>query len=385
MKRKGGICLTLAFLLLLVTSAFSQEQTVSPLVEDLEAMEKVLYGVPQTGSVLNRVEKMERDLIGDTLSGSLMERVNTLRTFILTGTAEEPSLAFKIKAVRLTLQSQPAASGILMAELEQLEELIFGQVSREPIGVRVDRLFKTCVDPAQAGHFTVQVPAGTLVKITIQTRLHSEKSREGDPVPFVVAEDVKVDDVLVIPAGTRGEGYLKKVKGKGNFGKPGRLEVEFGEVLAIDGTSVLLTLGEEAIRENKAVAYAVGASIAGLALLGPIGAVAGVFVQGDAAVVEAGSELFVEIDREIEVRGPLAVGRANSLPRETIRPEESPSAMSDSTLGFEEEWYEEEEEEWWYEEEVQREEVPQQEPADIPEVEVEIKPYEEWYDQGGVW
>ena len=69
-----AVCFLLSILL---TSVGAQEEVVSPLVRDLESMERILYGLPQPGSVLSRVEKIERDLIGDTLSGTLMDRVNT--------------------------------------------------------------------------------------------------------------------------------------------------------------------------------------------------------------------------------------------------------------------------------------------------------------------
>ena len=85
--------------------------------------------------------------------------------------------------------------------------------------MRVDRLYKTCVDTSKVKSFTVQVPEGTLVRVSIQREINSERNNEGDPVPFVVVEDVNVDGVLVLTEGTRGEGRLTKVKRKGAFGK----------------------------------------------------------------------------------------------------------------------------------------------------------------------
>ncbi len=363
MMKRIVLPFTVCFLLfVLLTSVGAQEEVASPLVRDLESMEKILYGLPQSGSVLSRVEKIERDLIGDTLSGTLMERVNTLKTFILTGTDAEPSLDFKIRAIRLTLRSEPAKSGILIAELEELEKLIFGVVSDEPIGVRVDRLYKTCIDPSKVKSFTVQIPEETLVKISIQRELHSERNNEGDPVPFIVAEDISIDGVLVLAKGTEGEGRLTKVRRKGAFGKGGRLEIDFGAVRASDGTLIPLGLGDKSIEENKAVGYAVITSIAGLALLGPIGAVAGVFIQGEPAKVEKGAELIVEVLETKEVAGPLVGVGEMVLP--------SPPEISEYESSWEEEIPQENIEELPQEEEP----ITQEE----PEVEIEIKPYEEW-------
>lgn len=362
--RKCVTWLVLSGFLLFVAGAYAQEGTVvSPIVRDIEEMEKVLYGTPQSGSVLARVEKIEKDLMGDTLSGTLMERVGKLKAFILDGTKEEPSLAFKMRAIRLTLQSEPPKSGILLAELEDLERLIFGVASSDPIGVRVDRLYKTCVDPRKASGFTVLVPRGTLVKIALETDLNSEKNEEGDPVPYVVLEDVRIEGVLVIAKNTRGEGRITKVRRRGAFGRPGRIEIDFGTVEAVDGTRIPLVMGERAIQENKAMAYAVGASIAGLAIFGPVGAVAGVFVQGEPAKVERGKEFYLEVAEDREVAGPL-----EGL--EGLSEEVTPEPIAPITP-----------EEGEIQEETP-EEAPQPEeevtPSETPQVEIEILPFEEW-------
>ncbi len=380
MRKVWGIGVVTSIILVLVSPLFPQEMVVSPLVQDLEAMEKILYGVPQSGSVLARVEKVERDLIGDTLSGTLMERTQTLKRFILTGTPEEPSLAFKIRAIRLTLRSEPSSTGILTAELEDLEHLIFGMVSDEPIGVRVDRLYKTCVDPTQVKAFTVKVPPQTLVKIALEKELSSEKSEVGDPVPYKVLEDVQVDGVLVIAKGTRGEGRIIKVRRKGAFGRSGRLQIDFQTVAATDGTPIPLALGEKALHENEALAYAVGASVAGLAILGPIGAVAGVFVQGEPVKIKAGTEFFVEVSEEREVSGPL-LGWEPS--QELVVPASS-QEEPEETWDIEEIHPVEDEEMMSVEEKTLEEEPLGEElPEGQPQVEVEVKPFEDWNGEEG--
>ncbi len=366
MRRLITLMVLFGFILWTLGAQAQEGKVVSPIVRDVEEMEKVLYGTPQSGSVLARVEKIERDLVGDTLSGTLMERVAKLKTFILDGTKDEPSLAFKMRAIRLTLRSEPPKSGILLAELEELERLIFGVVSNDPIGVRVDRLYRTCVDPRQASSFTVLVPKGTLVKVALETDLNSEKSDEGDPVPYIVLEDVRIEGVLVIAKNARGEGRITKIRRRGAFGRPGRIEIDFGKVEAVDGTFIPLTMGERAIQENKALAYAVGASIAGLAIFGPVGAVAGVFVQGEPAKVEKGKEFYLEVAEDREVAGPLEglegilkKEETTEIPFEGATPEEG---------------------EAW--EETPIEETPQPEkevaPWETPQVEIEILPFEEW-------
>lgn len=378
MKKLISAGMVVFWVLWLCSMVLSREQIVYPLVKDLETMEKILYGVPQSGSVLTRIEKIEKDLIGDTLSGTLMERSQTLKTFIVTGTFEEPSLDFKIRAVRLTLNSEPPVTGILVAELEELERLIFGVVSDEPIGVRVDRLYRTCVDPDQVKAFTVKVPRETLVKVALRTSLNSEKNEVGDPVPYEVIEDVQVEGVIVITKGTRGEGRIMKVRRKGSFGRSGRLQIDFGGVEAVDGTLLPLIFGERAIRENEALAYAVGASIAGLALLGPVGAVAGIFVQGDPVRIEEGAEFFVEVGEERTVSGPLLGWKPQNEKREEGFPQTSwEEEILPKTEG--EVSWEGVSPETGVEESI----VPEKSLEEEPPVEIEIKPFEEWSGEEG--
>jgi len=350
MKMASVLCISI-LLLALVFPAYGQDQVASPLAKDLENMEQILYGIPKTGSVLIRTENLERDLIGDTLSGTLMERINTLKTFILTGTPEEPSLDFKLKSIRLSLNTADQKTGILTAQLDEFEQLIFGVPSAEPIGVRVDKLYRTVVNPSYSTNFQVTVPAESLVKVSIQANLNSEKNNLGDPVPYVLAEDFIVNDILIAPAGTEGEGWISKIRRKGNFGRSGMIQIDFGSITSLDGTPILLSLGDKSIQENKAFAYAIGTSIVGLVALGPIGAVAGFLINGEPAKVEPGSQLFVETAQELVVSGPIA----SAVPYQTYEDQDY------STTGID-----------TYQPSYNYED------QNIPEVEIEVKPVESW-------
>ena len=65
---------------------------------------------------------------------------------------------------------------------------------------------------------------GTPVHFKTQQELNSKHSRVGDRFELRVSEDVIVNGVTVIPAGTRGVGEVTRVDGKGMFGKSGKLD-----------------------------------------------------------------------------------------------------------------------------------------------------------------
>ena len=124
------------------------------------------------------------------------------------------------------------------------------------------------------------IPVDTLVKIKLVTPLNTETSKVGDKVKFQASEDVIYNGQLIIAAGAPGEGVVTKVKSARNFGRNGEIDVDFQQIQAFDGTYIQTTLGDKAKKEIENLAMAAGASIAGIALLGPIGIVGGIFVNG---------------------------------------------------------------------------------------------------------
>lgn len=69
----------------------------------------------------------------------------------------------------------------------------------------------------------LSLPALTPIYLRIDAELSSRKSRKGDRFPLSVHEDVMVDGVVVIPAGSAGEGEVVHAARSGMGGKPGEL------------------------------------------------------------------------------------------------------------------------------------------------------------------
>ena len=61
------------------------------------------------------------------------------------------------------------------------------------------------------------------------------------------------------------------MKRASNFGRDAEVQIDFKTMRTMDGTDVAMTLGEASKEKMQSMAYAAGASIAGIALLGPIG------------------------------------------------------------------------------------------------------------------
>jgi hypothetical protein len=76
---------------------------------------------------------------------------------------------------------------------------------------------------AQEPDSRVTVPALTPVTVRLEEPVSSNKSKPGDHFRITVAEDVRVGDALVIPAGSAGEGEVVHAAKSGAGGKAGEL------------------------------------------------------------------------------------------------------------------------------------------------------------------
>lgn len=106
---------------------------------------------------------------------------------------------------------------------------------------------------------------GVDVPLKFAEDLSSKTAAEGDPVTFILGEDVKVGNVVVAKAGTKAFGEITNAKKSGMMGKAGELNVRLN-YLKVGDQKVKLrgTRGKEG--DSK-----VGATVALTVLFGPIG------------------------------------------------------------------------------------------------------------------
>jgi hypothetical protein len=126
----------------------------------------------------------------------------------------------------------------------------------------------------------VNVPALTPVTIRLEEPVSSNKNRPGDRFRITVAEEVRIVEALVIPAGSAGEGEVVHAAKSGAGGKAGEL------ILA----ARFVRVGDEEIRLRSFSLGAAGkdqsaSALAAGILIGPFA----MFVKGGVIVVPAGT------------------------------------------------------------------------------------------------
>ena len=69
----------------------------------------------------------------------------------------------------------------------------------------------------------VSIPDGTPVQLRLAKTVSSATAKAGDPVDFVVENDVNIGGLTVVPEGSLAKGSVLSIKRRGIFGIGGRL------------------------------------------------------------------------------------------------------------------------------------------------------------------
>lgn len=297
---------SLLLLTLLICSnmswAFAGASTEMAVVDKVVFIEKFFTGTEQTGPLVERISKLEKELWGKENTGSLVNRMEKLYTYCLTTSDQTPSFSIKMNAAEWSLTHAVTVEPVKV-RIENLEKVLMGKTSVGSFDDRLHQLLKLAYTNGKPVVTKVTVNKDSLLKVKLVTPLTTRTNRSGDIVAFQVSEDVYVDEHLIIPKGAQGVGKVTKVEGARNFGRDAQLQISFDTVAAMDGSSLSTVLGEKAKLENKSLATAAGASVAGMIILGPIGIVGGAFVHGKDITIPAGTETYIEIKEQVELYG----------------------------------------------------------------------------------
>jgi hypothetical protein len=158
--------------------------------------------------------------------------------------------------------------------------------------------------------------AGTEIQVRLEDRVSSATARREDRVDASVAESVRVDGRVVIPAGATIRGIVTNAEPARRPSNGGRLELAFDQVEMANGRradirSRVVSIDEGGISKKRAgIGAGLGGVLGGI-LGGKEGALIGVLVGGGGAVVgskggdvelPAGTVLSVRLDQFIAAR-----------------------------------------------------------------------------------
>lgn len=269
--------------------------------DKLAAVEKDAYGTEQTGAILDRINKLEKDFDGKHRTGSMMARVDALYDEVYTNSTK-PSILAELNAIEWNINHEVSMNSV-EKRVADMEMSINGKTSEGTYKQRIKALSEASFGSATLPLAQTIVPANTLIKVALVDPVNTKNIKVGDTVRFKVASDVIVNGKLVFAKGEPGEGEVTKVTHARNFGRNAKLEINFRQTKAIDGTDVDTFVGDEAKKEMKSLAMAAGASLAGIVLLGPIGIIGGAFVNGKDIDLPEGTELYIQTKADTTLYG----------------------------------------------------------------------------------
>lgn len=301
MLRKSIIC-TLLIMLFITSFVFAEGFQEMTVLDKTVAAEKIVYGSEQTGSLVERTARIEKDLFGEETKTALTAKLESLYAYLTDNSQTVPSFQAKLNAVEWTLTHNVTAQSA-KAKIENIELTLFGNSATGNLDSRVAKLTKISYPNGQINVGNTILNQDTLIKIKILSDLDSRKNRKDDKVLYQAAEDVYSAGLLVIPKGMQGIGNVSKVQQAKNFGRDAVLEVNFDNITAFDGSLVQTVMGDKAKEETKSLAKAAGASVAGMALLGPIGVVGGAFIHGSDITIPAGTEIYIQVKADTNLYG----------------------------------------------------------------------------------
>ena len=271
---------------------------VIPLNKLAEA-EEIIYGSFQEDAIINRIANLEKTIYDKKMTGSLIERSERIVNYVLP-TGDKPSLVFMINTLEWALTNN-ISNGQIHERLDRIEEMVFGQVQSGAMVDRIKRLLELSLPEGKIPVEKIVLPADTLMKIKLLDKISSLDSHVGDKVSFSIVNDIIVEGNMIIPANTRGYLRISSIDAAGKMGKDGDVKLSFSDIIAIDGSKIAVKIDEKSQNENRSKELAIGASVLGSIILGPVGLIAGFFVQGDEEEVPAGTELFVQTENSYEV------------------------------------------------------------------------------------
>lgn len=305
--------------LLCLAPVFAEEP--ATLSDRIDRVDEVIYGSAQSGSLISRVDNADNVIYGNGNSSAsgLDNRITNLYTDVVKSDNDaQPSIATRLNAMEYYLTDE-IKSDSLKTRMGNLETKVYGAEKKGAIDQRLANLEKSVYGDQHYEMKTVELPANTVFKISLNDDVSSKTNQVGDPVTFTVQEDVSVGDVLVLPKGAQGSGVVTKVSRPKSFGRSGALDISFDQVFSVDDEVIPTVLGPEAKEKLKMEAAAVGASTIGALALGPIGLVGGFFVKGKDVSLPAGSTLYIETQEAVTTKGlEFTSGAPNAVIRKRV-------------------------------------------------------------------
>ena len=197
---------------------------------------------------------------------------------------------FKAIAVSMALMT---GSSYLSLPAISLASEVQNEDTKTDFKTRIDNILHPVVSTIPEGN--AYIPKDTVINIELTEELSSKKNHVDDDVSLKTLDNIIINDVVVIPAGSLVSGKVTKCTSSGLLGRAGKLEFTINSVKSVKGVEIPLKYTEkrEAGSDDGAVAVAAAVSI-----------IDGLFMKGKNISLPAGSKMTAKVvaDTDLKVK-----------------------------------------------------------------------------------
>jgi hypothetical protein len=318
------------------SAAVDESGDKSSSMQMMERVETIIYGEVGKGGLIDRLNTVEKELFGRGLPGSISERHSAILNFLEVGTADQPSMLFKMGVAEWIVGQNTHNQQAALKRVESMETELDGAMQYgKPLAMRVERILASLVaDPVTFQE--VLLPRATVLRVQFLEELGPAKTKKGDSVGLALTNDLLVDKVLVAPKGSLIDTTVRQVKQPGVFGTPSNIRFDFKSLMPLGPERPRIVYGEAAKKATEeaqkgketgagAIIGAGALSLGGAAVLGPVGLPLGFLIRGNAIKIPVGTIMFLETSDDVRVSGYPVPESLRISPSATIRESVAPA------------------------------------------------------------
>jgi hypothetical protein len=164
---------------------------------------------------------------------------------------------------------------------------------------------------------------GTPVKLRLSQTISSADAKVGQEVPFETVEDVKVDDVVVLPKGATAIGTVTEAEPRRHMGRGGKLNVNISYARLADQEKAALRASKDT-QGGGHVGAMTGAMVATAIVFFPAAPLF-LFMKGKDITIPQGTEITAFVDGDMH----LNMARFEAAP-----PSAAPAAQAQASLAI---------------------------------------------------
>lgn len=139
------------------------------------------------------------------------------------------------------------------------------------------------------------IPEDTVLNLVLLQKLDSNVNKKGDTVEFELKDDLAVENIVIIPKGTKFSGVIRKAHGSRIFNQSAVIRVKLDDVLLANGKPVSFP---QDVKIKGGINYANMAVSTAIGFVVPL---SGMFFKGREIDCPSGTIIDYELDDNIDL------------------------------------------------------------------------------------